>query len=313
MHLTTKLLILLTGMGCCLNAQTTYQPLPGNSTWRYLGLFCDDNSEAEQVRAVGEFTDSAGVQIIQDVCRDGSIISNNYGRYFQSEDYSKLYYHNEFNDTDYLIMDLNLEVGDTFDMYYWRLLGEYRGGGPVVTDVSFDTIGRKVVTFDYTPGAGCSGIDPAIIGSFEFIEGIGPTRGFFNGSIISAAARLFCVMDDKFTPVYQDDELLASANVDPSLPNSRYTCELYCPTSTRDLAHPFPRPLTNPLRPGQELNFGDLRGELRVFASDGRVLKRLDVTSPVVNTDFLANFRGMAVLRLFSDEGRVYVSRIIVQ
>ena len=313
MYLLPRIVFVVLVLSTSLVAQTTYQPLPGNSTWRYLGLFCDDNSAAEQVRIVGEFTDSIGVRVVQDECRGGSITSTDYGRYFQNEDYSKLFYHSEFDSTDYLVMDLNLAVGDTFDMFCPWFLDDIGIGDLIVSEVTFDTIGRKIITFNYNPGNGCTQVDDAIVGPFKFIEGIGPNRGFFCGGPIVGPARLFCVTDDKFTPVYEDCELLAGAGIDPTVTDSPYTCELFCPTSTRDLAHPFPRPLTNPLRPGQELDFGDLRGELRVFASDGRALKRLDVTNPVVNTDFLANFRGMAVLRLFSDEGRVYVSRIIVQ
>lgn len=81
-------------------------------------------------------------------------------------DFSKIYQY--LNDAEYLVVDLNLTVSDTFLIYD-------RNGNlfeTVIVDSVFNLEGRKHISFNSTP-------NPITEESLEFIEGVGSNFGLF--------------------------------------------------------------------------------------------------------------------------------------
>lgn len=93
----------------------------------------------------------------------------------QNETNSKLYFRQVpdfyYDEKEYLVMDLDLEVGDTFDLPYLHL---WDLKDTVTVESIYYIDGRKVIEFDETvPNYISSKIE-----KFKFIEGVGSNMGF---------------------------------------------------------------------------------------------------------------------------------------
>lgn len=86
----------------------------------------------------------------------------------------KLWFLNKLDNQEYLVMDLQLEVGDTFATFYDSDCFISGTGGTVAKVVEISTVeNRKVVKFDRGFGGGF------ICDTLKFIEGVGPNATVF--------------------------------------------------------------------------------------------------------------------------------------
>jgi Secretion system C-terminal sorting domain len=122
----------------------------------------------------------------------------------------KIWFYNNSDEQEYLVMDLQLEEGDTFDTFYEHGCDEYNPGGITATVSEVALIeNRKVITFNRKFGAGF------ICDSLKFIEGVGPNATFFFQSTNidfnwSGFAYKICTM-------YREDTLSYQIESDPDL------------------------------------------------------------------------------------------------
>ncbi len=120
---------------------------------------------------------------------------------FVREDISegKLWFLNKLNYQEYLVMDLELEVGDTFATFYDSDCFISGTGGTAAKVVEISTVeNRKVVKLDRGFGGGF------ICDTLKFIEGVGPNATVFfqSTSLIDIGGLAF-----KVCRMYKDDTL----------------------------------------------------------------------------------------------------------
>ena len=106
-----------------------------------------------------------------------------WGMLYASEDNARLYIHPVESNGDFLIMDLNLSVNDTFNTR-----DEYGSSLELIVDSVFVKNGRKHVCFNRCIGTG--------FGSYQqermmFIEGVGPNWGLREREVIYASPFYF--------------------------------------------------------------------------------------------------------------------------
>ncbi len=103
---------------------------------------------------------------------------HNYDEYIrESEDRSKLYFRTSLSNTEILLMDLNLEVGDTVDTKTWIWDGvPYNDTAIVVDSVYYHNNMKHIRTNYYTSFKRPYSSDN-IYDTLKFIEGIGPSFG----------------------------------------------------------------------------------------------------------------------------------------
>ncbi len=138
----------------------------------------------------------------------------------------KMWFLNKLNDEEYLIMDMGLEVGDTFYTSYAVDCGIYGIGGNIAKVIETQQVeGRKVIKFDRGFGGGF------ICDSLKFIEGVGPNASLFfqNTSLdydISGIAYNLCRMHKEDTlafPLSSPIDLCGhSTNIIDIIPNNIY-------------------------------------------------------------------------------------------
>lgn len=102
---------------------------------------------------------------------------NNYTKYIrESEDRSKLYFRTSESNNEMLIMDLNLEVGDTVDTETWKWDGINYTDSKIIVDSVYYYDGRKhirtncYISFSYDYRF-------TYYDTLQFVEGVGPTFG----------------------------------------------------------------------------------------------------------------------------------------
>ncbi len=92
----------------------------------------------------------------------------------ESTGHDRLWFLNSLDNQEHLIMDLALEVGDTFDTFYEADCSINGQGGGLAKVVEITNIeGRKTIILDRGFGGGF------ICDSLKFIEGVGPNSSFF--------------------------------------------------------------------------------------------------------------------------------------
>ncbi len=117
----------------------------------------------------------------------------------ENTDAGKMWFLNKLDDQEYLVMDLELEVGSTLNTFYESDCFINGPGGNVPKVVEIDTIeNRKVITFDRGFGGGF------ICDSLKFIEGVGPNATVFfqSTSLIDIGG-----LGYKVCRMYQEDTL----------------------------------------------------------------------------------------------------------
>lgn len=122
--------------------------------------------------------------------------------------FTKAWYKSVNDTIEYLIMDLNLTVGDTFFVNE----GGVMQVATIITKELEDN--RKVLTLDYIYGGG------SLTNNLQFIEGIGPNASFFYQS------------DDKNVPIdYQNGFLTCSKFIDANQVYGYYQSGEVCKTN----------------------------------------------------------------------------------
>jgi len=119
--------------------------------WNYAIMYCDATFMANYAEESDTLIENVEYKIF-----------SNLGLLRESEGNTQLWFRKSDTGEEHLIMDLDLNVGDFFQLN----MIEYQ-----VDSVYLDD-GRKVVQFDYTPES--CGIDEPL----RFIEGLGPNLGF---------------------------------------------------------------------------------------------------------------------------------------
>lgn len=118
----------------------------------------------------------------------------------EDEDLGKMWFINNIDNKENLVMDMALEAGDTFNIFYMSDCGIGSSEGEIATVVEVSMLeARKVITFNRGFGGGL------ICDSLKFIEGVGPNATlFFQNTFlnyqISGIAYKTCKM-------YQEDTL----------------------------------------------------------------------------------------------------------
>lgn len=209
---------------------------------------------------------------------------------------SKAWYRSIEEDNEYLIMDLNLNVGDTFDVNYIA----YGSEEAIVTRV--DTFqNRKRVTLNYRYGGGF------IYDHISFIEGVGP-NAFFLYQVennFSPVDQLFGFLTCK---KYRNGVL--EFDYDPSDDD----CILF--TSTKSeikqsniSIYPNPTDESITIKISQELNSNKLTYKL--FDQFGRIIK----SSVLIDTNTIISIsqKGMIYLSIIDDQKVIKTDRIFVK
>jgi len=116
----------------------------------------------------------------------------------ENTDAGKMWFLNKLDDQEYLIMDLELEVDDTFNTFYeYDCYSSGPGIAKVVTISMLES--RKVITLDRSFGGGF------ICDTLKFIEGVGPNATlFFQSTTLDYDASGFYY---RICEMYQEDTL----------------------------------------------------------------------------------------------------------
>ena len=102
----------------------------------------------------------------------------NYDKYIrESEDRSKLYFRTSLSNTEILLMDLNLEVGDTVDTETWIWDGVSYNDAAIMVDSVYYSNDMKHIRTNYYTSFKRSYTSDIIYDTLKFIEGIGPSFG----------------------------------------------------------------------------------------------------------------------------------------
>ena len=102
----------------------------------------------------------------------------NYDKYIrESEDRSKLYFRTSLSNTEILLMDLNLEVGDTVDTETWIWDGVSYNDAAIVVDSVYYSNDMKHIRTNYYTSFKRPYTSDNIYDTLKFIEGIGPSFG----------------------------------------------------------------------------------------------------------------------------------------
>ena len=102
----------------------------------------------------------------------------NYDKYIrESEDRSKLYFRTSLSNTEILLMDLNLEVGDTVDTKTWIWDGVSYNDAAIVVDSVYYSNDMKHIRTNYYTSFKRPYTSDIIYDTLKFIEGIGPSFG----------------------------------------------------------------------------------------------------------------------------------------
>ena len=102
----------------------------------------------------------------------------NYDKYIrESEDRSKLYFRTSLSNTEILLMDLNLEVGDTVDTKTWIWDGVPYNDTAIVVDSVYYHNDMKHIRTNYYTSFKRPYTSDNIYDTLKFIEGIGPSFG----------------------------------------------------------------------------------------------------------------------------------------
>ena len=102
----------------------------------------------------------------------------NYDKYIrESDDRSKLYFRTSLSNTEILLMDLNLEVGDTVDTKTWIWDGVSYNETAIVVDSVYYHNDMKHIRTNYYTSFKRPYTSDNIYDTLKFIEGIGPSFG----------------------------------------------------------------------------------------------------------------------------------------
>ncbi len=102
----------------------------------------------------------------------------NYDKYMrESDDRSKLYFRTSLSNTEILLMDLNLEVGDTVDTKTWIWDGVSYNDTAIVVDSVYYHNDMKHIRTNYYTSFKRPYTSDNIYDTLKFIEGIGPSFG----------------------------------------------------------------------------------------------------------------------------------------
>ena len=102
----------------------------------------------------------------------------NYDKYIrESDDRSKLYFRTSLSNTEILLMDLNLEVGDTVDTKTWIWDGVSYNDTAIVVDSVYYHNDMKHIRTNYYTSFKRPYTSDNIYDTLKFIEGIGPSFG----------------------------------------------------------------------------------------------------------------------------------------
>ncbi|MFT4662338.1 MAG: hypothetical protein ACI8XB_002628 [Patiriisocius sp.] len=156
----------------------------------------------------------------------------------EDEEEGKLWFHNILSDQENLVMDLTLEVGDTFNTYHEVGCGWSISGGPEATVIAVSVVGnRKTITLDRTFGAG------NICDTLQFIEGVGPNATlFFQDTDINSDPSGFGY---KVCQMYQEDSLVYPMSADIDL------CDFSNPIAVKELSEVVVKVYPNPISAGK--------------------------------------------------------------
>lgn len=213
------------------------------------------------------------------------------GTFYLREDNGKIYQYFQSTDEEFLILDFNLEVGDTYTFpppYQTDIVDMY------LTEITMEEIAgelRKVLYFDFCEGCGSI---------LEFwIEGIGSSNALFPGgnNFIDSGSDLACFTASGVTYFFNNNtkcfEIIGIEN------------------------NPLPVSVLSP-NPVSHISILQFTSEMRVqkvkvFDVNGKLVKELSVTSDAVLIHATEYPAGIYFYKVYSEEKLIQAEKFIVR
>jgi hypothetical protein len=207
----------------------------------------------------------------------------------QDSTHSKLYILNmDYSDEEYLIMDLNLNKGDTFELKNPQLPKSIKVDSVYMMD------NKKVVEFNYEIQNYTGGLE-----KFKFIEGIGTNMGITYQFIM---------------PMLDYPYLLCYTNDSYNFRSSAYSSCFFLYDGLREVRSDGIKVNHNPTSDFIQIQFIDHASRiLTLIDLNGSVVKQFESGSSesILN---LGNCKcGLYLLKIVDDRGNCYVKRVVKQ
>lgn len=284
-------------LGISLQAQTYQDIFEAEKTWRYAFTACDAGGGVAVFTEGDTIIEGQSYRIIQ-VSNCGVVSTGGFVR--TDADNARLWLRRPGGEDERLLMDLNLQEGETFTIY------NEDQPEAVIADSVRTLDGRRYVFLSKERSDCLVGGNSGIY--LRFIEGVGPTTGFFSheGSENLFAYFLACV-ESGTEAVYQEPAL------------SSLGCDFDCITTGTHSKGARPMAVSagpNPVNDQLFLSlseFPESALRLQLCTAGGRLIVEQPIHSKDTEVDMSALPAGIFFLILRDNRGRVIWSRTSVK
>ena len=226
---------------------------------------------------------------------------NNYTKYIrESEDRSKLYFRTSESNNEMLIMDLNLEVGDTVDTETWKWDGINYTNSKIIVDSVYYYDGRKhirtncYISFSYDYRF-------TYYDTLQFVEGVGPTFGIMYVPCLMLPRHEWFMLS---LTCYYRDNILEYDRVSNSHPY--YDCYIFWSIGINKVDDINVALFPNPTK--DKFHITDLMNEehtIQIISPIGAIIKTIKTLGPEIEIDLNGLPNGVYNIKISNSNGTI--------
>ena len=226
---------------------------------------------------------------------------NNYTKYIrESEDRSKLYFRTSESNNEMLIMDLNLEVGDTVDTETWKWDGINYTDSKIIVDSVYYYDGRKhirtncYISFSYDYRF-------TYYDTLQFVEGVGPTFGIMYVPCLMLPRHEWFMLS---LTCYYRNNILEYDRVSNSHPY--YDCNIFWSIGINEVDDINVALFPNPTK--DKFHITDLMNEeytIQIISPIGAVIKTIKTLGPEIEIDLNGLPNGVYNIKISNSNGTI--------
>ena len=226
---------------------------------------------------------------------------NNYTKYIrESEDRSKLYFRTSESNNEMLIMDLNLEVGDTVDTETWKWDGINYTNSKIIVDSVYYYDGRKhirtncYISFSYDYRF-------TYYDTLQFVEGVGPTFGIMYVPCLMLPRHEWFMLS---LTCYYRDNILEYDRVSNSHPY--YDCNIFWSIGINEADDINVALFPNPTK--DKFHITDLMNEehtIQIISPIGAIIKTIKTLGPEIEIDLNGLPNGVYNIKISNSNGTI--------
>ncbi len=279
-----KLLVIIAVLFYTVSFSQFIPMLEQGNSWNVIGLDGFGGPPVNVTRAI------VGEEIINGITY--KIVDNIDCRYREED--GKVYAYWPDNDTEYLMYDFSLEVGETFDFMQIQLTWCKYISDQYINEM---TVSSKSTQF--IAGEDRIVLELEYFGDYieTWFEGIGSTTGFFpNGNGLDSASRLTCFMyqgNTYFFNNYEECIILGLEDFD------------------KDKIVLYPNPVTNTSKLQLPIEAGIDR--FKIFDLSGNLLRDEHISKKYLAIDTMDFAAGLYFYQVFNDRGLIKTAQFIVK